>query len=424
MHRFILPYIPIVALAVVLFPWTLLAASSELSQANDFVAQDRFADAIVIYDRYLKTHPDDDETRGKLGRLLSWNKEYGRAIATFRDLLDRHPADVDVRIALGRVQAWDHQYPAAERTLRYAYALDPSNHEAQEALADLYFWTDRHTEALHLYTTLPVDPSRTDLARRIDAVRSLTTTSPRAPSESGNDRQLPYRRYIKTGYTHSLYTKAIPDERDWLTETAFPWGSQTVVARFERIHRFGFHDSQISGEWYGTGWAGGWGYLSGTAAPNSTVVPRWSLGGEWFQNLAPLSSHLSFLEPSFGYRHLSYPTTEVHLVQPGITVYFPADFWVTEKLYYVPTTGAMTLSSQLTWRPLPRLQFYASYGFGTAGERLVATQDLTRVHSHIYQAGVYFPLSKQWAADIRGTYEDRDGLYTRREGAVTLSYLW
>jgi len=63
---------------------------------------------------------------------------------------------------------------------------------------------------------------------------------------------------------------------------------------------------------------------------------------------------------------LEHAKTDIDLLLPGLTLYLPFNLWLTEKVYIIPNTGAITLSSQLTWRPTDRLQLFASGSFGTS----------------------------------------------------------
>lgn len=112
------------------------------------------------------------------------------------------------------------------------------------------------------------------------------------------------------------------------------------------------------------------------------------------------------------------------MLSPGFTVFLPFNFWLTEKLYYVPETGAITLSSRLTWRPTNRLQVFVSGSFGTSGERIVATQDVTRVSSRTIQGGMVLPVADRVSLEISGYDEDRGALYTRRGASFSIIYHW
>ena len=138
-----------------------------------------------------------------------------------------------------------------------------------------------------------------------------------------------------------------------LLEAAKPLGTRTLVGRLEVLDRFGLHDVVLSGELYSPLWPKASGFLSAAVGIDPDFAPRWTLGGEVFQNLKILHPALSFLEPSLSYRHLSFRTAEVDLLIPGLTVYFPGNIWLTEKVYYVLDPSSVTVSSQLTWRGEP-----------------------------------------------------------------------
>jgi YaiO family outer membrane protein len=235
---------------------------------------------------------------------------------------------------------------------------------------------------------------------------------------------IPFRDYAKLGYGHFTYTDQFPDERNWLIEAAKPIGQLTLVGRVEPLNRFGLHDTPVSGELYSPLWQRAWGYLGASGAINPGFVPNWTLGGEIFQGLGDVSPHLSPVEISFGYRHMDFKTGGIDLLQPGLTIYLPFNLWLTEKIYYVPEQGSITLSSQLTWRPTDRLQLFASGGFGTSGERIVAVQDFTRVQTRTIQGGLIFPISERFSGEALGFYEDRATLYVRRGGTFNLIWHW
>lgn len=182
------------------------------------------------------------------------------------------------------------------------------------------------------------------------------------------------------------------------------------------------HDTPLSGELYSPLWSGAWGYIGGSAAVNAQFVPTWSAGGEVFQGLGLLARKLSFLEVSFGYKRMAFKSTGIDLLTPGLTIYFPWNIWLTEKISYVPNQGSITLSSQLTWRPQERLQFFVSGGYGTSGERIVSVQDFTRIKSMIWQGGVVFPIAARFSGEVSGYYEDRGFLYVRR--GLTFNLIW
>jgi YaiO family outer membrane protein len=421
--------LPIVASAWLLTGSTASWGATEwqalLQQARTFEAEKQYGEATEAYRAYLNARPDDDEARGALAKLLSWQELYEESEQLYRDILARHPGDREIRTALGRVLSWEKRY--AESLALYEDILReaPDNLDARRGLADVLYWSGRTKEALYHYERCQAAVPDVEVARQIERIRTESNASPRAPvGPAVGQLRLPYRDYFKAGYSHYSYTKGIPDERDVLIEGAKSFGDKTLIARVEPLNRFGSHDTPVSAEFYSPLWERAWGYVAGQATVNPSFAPNYSVTGEAVQGMGRVHESLSRLELAFGYRRLLYKKDNVDLLTPGLNIYLPFNLWITEKIYYVPETGAITLSSQLTWRPADRLQLFMSGGFGTSGERIVATQDFTRVRSRTFQGGVIFPLSEKFSGEAVGYYEDRGILYVRRGGTFNLIYHW
>ena len=399
--------------------------AENLMQARRFEAAQHYPEAIAAYREHLALRPDDDEARTTLAKLLSWQGDHADATALYRDVLTRHPADLESRIALARVLSWQKQFDEAQAIYDEVLREDAKNFDARKGRADVAFWQGNRTEALSLYESIFAETKDQEVQRQILSVKAELVASPRAPIGQGlTGLRLPYRDYAKVGYGHYSYTKNQPDEQDLLFEVAKPIGDQTLVVRVEPINRFGFHDTPVSAEYYSPLWQRTWGYVAAQGTMNPNFAPNYSFVGEVTQGLGGVHSSLVPFEVSFGYRRLNYKKDDIDLLLPGLTVYLPFNLWLTEKIYFIPNTGAITLSSQLTWRPTDRLQFFASGSFGTSGERIVATQDFTRVDSHTIQGGVMFPVTDRFSAEAVGYYEDRGFLYVRRGGNLSLIYHW
>ncbi|MGH7231406.1 MAG: YaiO family outer membrane beta-barrel protein [Nitrospiraceae bacterium] len=401
-----------------------------IEEARGLERTHRHEEAIAVYRKYLERDPGNDEVRAKVARLLSWQEQYDEAIPLYQDILTRHPMDMDVRVAIARVKSWQKKLSEAQSLYEAVLREDPNNLEAKRGLADTLYWNGRYALALPLYEDLYAVAPEPELEEKIQAVKAELAALARvqrfrAPVGLGRPLPtLPFRDYLKVGYSHFTYTNHVPDERDWRVEAAKAIGAQTLVGRIEPMNRFGFQDAQASGELYSPLWQKAWGYIGASAGINPDFLPNWTLGGELFQGLGILHRSLSFIEPSFGYRHMDFKSANVDLLIPGLTIYLPYDTWLTEKIYYVPDTGAITLSSQLTWRASDRVQIFASGGFGTAAERITATQDFTRFFSHIFQGGIIFPLADRLSAETSVYYEDRGALYIRRGGTFNLIFHW
>ncbi|HNV26576.1 MAG: tetratricopeptide repeat protein [Nitrospira sp.] len=403
----------------------LRAVASAMERATRFEVAKQYREAEGVYREALQQHPENDEIRSALARVLSWQGSHGEATTLYRDVLGRHPEDQDIRVALAQVLAWQKQFDEADRLYRDVLLAEPTQMEARRGLAEVAHWRGDRSDALQRYEALLAETHDPSIAQRIEAVKSELLVSPRAAVGQGlTGLRLPYRDYAKIGYGHYSYTKNQPDERDLLFEVAKPLGNQTLVLRVEPINRFGFHDTPVSAELYSPLWRRAWGYVAAQGTVNPNFSPNYSVMGEVAQGLGGLHASLAPFELSFGYRRLNYKQDDIDLLMPGLTVFLPFNLWLTEKIYLIPNTGAITLSSQLTWRPTERVQVFASGSFGTSGERIVAAQDFTRVGSRTIQAGITFPINERFSAETSAYYEDRGFLYVRRGGNFSVIYHW
>ncbi len=396
-----------------------------LEQAKFYEAQQRYAEATEAYRQYLEGQPGNDEARAALAKVLSWQDRYEESERLYRDILSRHPQDRDVRTGLAKVLSWTKRLPESRALYEALVRESPDDAEARRGLGDVLLWSGSPRDALAQYEAAQAVAPSAEVARQIEKINADLNPSPRAPvGLPGGPLRLPYRDYVKAGYSHFSYTKGVPNERDGLFEVAKSFGDKTLIGRIEPLNRFGSHDTPVSAEFYSPLWARAWGYIAGQATINPSFAPNYSVTGEVAQGLGGLHPALGRAELTFGYRRLLYKKDNIDLLTPGLNIYLPFNFWITEKIYFVPDTGAVTLSSQLTWRPADRVQLFVSGGFGTSGERIVATQDFTRVNSRTFQGGVTFPISTKFSGEAVGYYEDRGVLYVRRGGTFNLIYHW
>lgn len=411
-------------------PLTAQSPSDVLFEARHYEAVKQYEQAIAAYRQYLIGNPENDEIRAALARVLSWQSQYEEAVALYEDILSRHPVDHDVRVALARVKAWQGRFDEAQAGYESVLPAGPDNRDAQRGLADTLYWDGDYTEALRRYEDLSSTASDPELSQRIAAIKAeLAALTPaqtlRAPIGAGRMHPaLPFRDYLKIGYSHYGYTHSIPAEHNGLIEASKSIGTRTLVGRIEPLNRFGFQDIPVSGELYSQLWEKAWGYFGALATANPSFSPNVSFGGEVFQGLGAVHPTLSFLEPSFGYRRMVFEATSVDVLIPGMTVYFPYNVWLTGKIYYVPPSGAVTLSTQLTWRPTDRLQFFTSGSVGTSSNNIRVSQDFTRISNFIIQGGMIVPLSDRLSLETAAYYEDREGSYVRRGGTVNLIIHW
>lgn len=268
------------------------AIAAAMEQATRFEVAKRYPEAEGVYREALRQHPDNDDIRTALARVLSWQGTHAEATTLYREVLARHPDDQDIRLALAQVLSWQKQFDEAERLYGEVVQADPGQIDARRGLAEVAHWRGDRSEALQRYEALLAETHDPALEQQINAVKSELLVSPRAAVGQGlTGLRLPYRDYAKIGYAHYTYTKNQPDERDLLFELAKPLGNQTLVLRIEPINRFGFHDTPISAELYSPLWSRAWGYIAGQATVNPHFSPNYSFVGEVAQGLGGCTPH-------------------------------------------------------------------------------------------------------------------------------------
>ena len=88
-------------------PVASLSPSAAVLLADLTLGDNKFAEATELYRHALASAPDDQPTRFKLARVLSWQKRYDESLAEFDLILKAAPADVQVRRHRAQVLGWD-----------------------------------------------------------------------------------------------------------------------------------------------------------------------------------------------------------------------------------------------------------------------------------------------------------------------------
>lgn len=414
-----------------------LSPQQILERAHALETAKQYTAAVAAYGEYLRLQPEDDEARRSFAHALFLDGRLREAASVYEKVLVRRPSDVTALVGLANVLAWQKKPDAALSRYEEVLKIDPASLEARRGAADILYWRGEYRQALPHYEALFSATQDPKTGQRIQEIRDERLWSPRVlVGKAPQTPILPFRDYMKFGYSQYAYTKNISDERDGLLEVSKSFGEQTFVGRVEKLNRFGVDDIPITAELYSPLGKKAWGNLSFAVASDPSFVPNYRLGGQLFQGLGLLHESLSFLEASLGLERLSYgyrartsqtlfiPAQDITVMTPSLTMYLPFNMWLTEKVYYIPDTGSITLSSQLTWRPTDRVQLYASGAFGTSGERIVAFQDFTRADTRSFQGGAIFPITERFSGELVGFYEDRGFLYVRQGGTFNLIWHW
>jgi YaiO family outer membrane protein len=386
--------------------------SDLLKQAKQYEADKRYDDAISAYREFLTMRPENDEVRASLARLLSWAEDFEEAARLYRDILTRYPTDLEIRTALARVLSWQKKFTESRALYEEVLREDPNNIEALRGLADTLVWTGEQQKAVPVYQALYERTQDPEVAGKIDRIRANFTPS------------LPYRDYLKFGYSHFTYSRRSPNEREWQIEAAKPLGDQTLIGRVQVINRFGKLDVPVSADLYSPLWSKAWSYVSLGGGIEADFSPKIYVASELYQGIGALHPALSFLEPSIGFRWMSFSGAKVEVLIPGLTIYLPSDVWLTERAYYVPDANTVTVSSQLNWQIHDRLRVFFAAAFGRTADRFETIQDFQSTSSQIFRLGGTFPITSRVSGEAWGYYEQRKDLYARRGASFQLIYHW
>jgi tetratricopeptide (TPR) repeat protein len=107
--------------------------------ADVLTEQGRFPDAIVMYARAIDLGDGSKETHLSFARVLSWNRDYDKALDEYDKLVQQYPDDWKVAREKARILGWDRQYAKSLRTYQETLDRNPGNEfiktemEAKEA---------------------------------------------------------------------------------------------------------------------------------------------------------------------------------------------------------------------------------------------------------------------------------------------------
>jgi tetratricopeptide (TPR) repeat protein len=126
----------------------------KLEAARESVSAHRFAEAVPLLESELAEHPENDEARALLARVLSWQHRYDQSLAEYGRLLEKKPGDAGLRADRARVLAWSGRHEEAIKEFRVATAADPTNTETKIGLARALSWSGDLAGASMVYEEL------------------------------------------------------------------------------------------------------------------------------------------------------------------------------------------------------------------------------------------------------------------------------
>jgi len=127
---------------------------AHLDLANLLLNRNELPGAVKELRAAAALKPEDEALRLRLGKVLSWNREYGETIGIYREWLQRHPDDQEVRIDLARVLSWNRNYDASLAEYRQILKKTPENTGAQLEMARVLSWARKYPESLEAFAAV------------------------------------------------------------------------------------------------------------------------------------------------------------------------------------------------------------------------------------------------------------------------------
>lgn len=199
--------------------------------------EQRFDEAIEIYERVLAKEPAHPLARIERAKVLSWARRYEESAEAFRELLADDPADVEARIGLGRVLSWAGHYEEARSEYEQVLAAHPEHPDALLGVAQTWAWSGDLARARPAYRAAAAaaeDPVYAELGlayldlwegARASARRQAETLAARHPGDRDVAELLMAARRATAPWVSASWDQLDDSDRNLLTTTRLEAGT-------------------------------------------------------------------------------------------------------------------------------------------------------------------------------------------------------
>lgn len=268
--------------------------------------------ALVQFDSVLTARPDHQEAKLAKAQVLSWMRRYRQAVELLQSLVEDSPTSALYLYELGRVY-WMGGAP--RKGLEYyelAYLQDPMSQEIIRGLARVHRQLRSHELSLYWYRKLlakvPNDP---------EALSEVFRQTYRADHEV----VLQWSEEVFTKQGFDNHRVASLEYYLSLSEDWKPFLHLSRVVKFsQEDNRFGI-GSYVTASYFVSL------FTQLIVSPNADAVPRLEAHGELSYGFG------AGIEGVLGYRFLSFDSTRVHVLSPGVSAYANQDLWLTPRVY-------------------------------------------------------------------------------------------
>jgi len=129
-------------------------ASEYASLAHAYAFDNRFEDAIPLYQEAIRESPENWNHYNGLGWVYTSTKQYGLAVAQYEKALSLNPGDVQTHISLGAALLDAGQTERALETLQHASILHGTNEAVMLLLGEAAMTLNNFDESTRIYSDL------------------------------------------------------------------------------------------------------------------------------------------------------------------------------------------------------------------------------------------------------------------------------
>ena len=131
-----------------------LAQEDLKSQAEDAFRNDRYPEAIALYEKIVAESPGDTFALKRLALLYSWDNRLEESIATYQKVLAVDPKDDAARRELAKINSWAGHFAAAESGYQELIRAHPDDATLKLDLAQVLAWQNQFDAARAIYQPL------------------------------------------------------------------------------------------------------------------------------------------------------------------------------------------------------------------------------------------------------------------------------
>lgn len=151
-----------------------LARSARLNLANEMNRQERWSEAVPLYEQSLEMKPDEPKAMVNIAIGLEKLKRYDEAVGHLEKLIAIQPNHLKALNGLGNILSGQGRHDKAERYFQTVRSLDPSNTIAGLNLGNELARQNKLEEAVGIYkSTLRIKPAYTKCRLSLAAVLGM-----------------------------------------------------------------------------------------------------------------------------------------------------------------------------------------------------------------------------------------------------------